>query len=225
VLADGVVGQAGVVCPMPERLIRPLIAARIVAMLQTASAKTAIQAAGAAARGGLQALELSFTTAKTAEALEELRSTLPKMLIGVGKITNAAQAEEAVRDGAQFLSSTHLAEDVLRIARKWNVPYMPGVLTPSEIAHAQRLNCTIFNIFPVKSLGGLAYLASLYAVSPDLQLVVSGEIEPNEVQGYLSAGALAVKLNIFSATALESSDWQMIETEIRQAIALTELLR
>jgi 2-dehydro-3-deoxyphosphogluconate aldolase / (4S)-4-hydroxy-2-oxoglutarate aldolase len=208
---------------MPERLIRPLIAARIVAVLQTVSAKTAIHAAGTAARAGLQALELSFTTAKTAEALEELRATLPKMLIGVGQITNAAQAEEAVRDGAQYLSSTHLAEDVLRIARKWNVPYMPGVLTPNEIAQAQRLNCTIFNVFPVKSLGGLAYLASLYAVTPDLQLVVSGDINPSEVQSYLRAGALAVKLDIFSASALASNDWQSLETEIRQAIALAEV--
>jgi 2-dehydro-3-deoxyphosphogluconate aldolase / (4S)-4-hydroxy-2-oxoglutarate aldolase len=208
---------------MPERLIRPLIAARVVAVLQTSSAKTAINVAEAAARGGLQALELTFTTAKTAEALEQLRETLPQLLLGVGQVANAAQAEEAVRDGAQFLSSNHLAEDVLRIARKWNVPYIPGVLTPNEIAQAQRLNCTIFNLFPVKSLGGINYLASLRAVAPDLQLLVSGDLSAAEVPSYLAAGALAVKLALFSPSAVANGNWEAVTTQTREAIVLAGL--
>jgi 2-dehydro-3-deoxyphosphogluconate aldolase / (4S)-4-hydroxy-2-oxoglutarate aldolase len=205
---------------MPQRLLGLLRQAKVVGVLRASSAEMAVEASLAAARGGLQAIELTFTTPDAAKAIEALHSQLPNLLLGAGSVMNGAQAEAAIRAGASFLVSPHLSEEVLRTARKFAVPYIPGVLTPNEIVWAQSLGCEILKIFPIGSSGGLAYLKDLRGPFPDLKVMVTGGVAPHEVPAYLSAGAAAVGLGsqFFPKVALETGDWTGIEAATRAAL-------
>jgi 2-dehydro-3-deoxyphosphogluconate aldolase / (4S)-4-hydroxy-2-oxoglutarate aldolase len=205
---------------MPERLIAPLRAAQVVGVLRASNAQTATQAALAAVRGGLRAIELTFTTPQAEIALEAVHHAAPQVLLGAGTVMNAAQAESAIRAGAAFLVSPHLSEEVLRISRKHNVPYIPGVLTPNEVAWALGLGCKVLKIFPIGSSGGVGYLKDLRGPFPDLQVMVTGGVAPLEVQAYRQAGALAVGLGsqFFPQVALANADWAAIEQSTQAAL-------
>lgn len=193
----------------------------VVGVLRAPTAESAVQATLAAVRGGLEAIELTFTTPKVADALRELRNILPDTVhLGVGTIVNGNQARDAIAAGATFLVSPHLGEDVLAIAQAAGVPYVPGVLSATEIVRARRLGAEVVKLFPAGSAGGKAYLKDLLGPFPDLQVMVTGGIQPAEVSAYREAGALAVGLgsNLFPKVALQKGDWAEVERATRAAL-------
>ncbi|MBO1437655.1 bifunctional 4-hydroxy-2-oxoglutarate aldolase/2-dehydro-3-deoxy-phosphogluconate aldolase [Meiothermus sp. CFH 77666] len=200
---------------------RVLAQVRVVGVLRAPSVPGAVEAALAAARGGLRAIELTFTTPGVLEAMRELREQLPEgVLLGAGTVMNAQQGRSALEAGAGFLVSPHLGEDLLELAREVGVPYVPGVLTPSEVARAKGLGADVIKLFPVGSCGGVGYLKDLLGPFPNLQILATGGIRPAEVPAYLQAGALAVGLgsNLFPRGALEGGDWAAIEVATRRAL-------
>jgi 2-dehydro-3-deoxyphosphogluconate aldolase / (4S)-4-hydroxy-2-oxoglutarate aldolase len=204
-----------------DSFLQSLSRARIVGILRASSADDAVNAARAAMRAGLGAIELTFTTPKLEQALETLRSELPDgVLLGAGTVLDAAQALLAVESGAQFLVSPHLGEDILELALEWGIPYTPGVLTPTEIVRARRLGASVLKLFPVGSSGGLAYVKDLLGPFPDLELMVTGGVKPEQVGEYLRAGVRAVGLggNLFPKSALEQRDWNAVEQATRRTL-------
>lgn len=202
-------------------MVAALREAKVVGVLRAPTAQAAVEAALAAARGGLRAVELTFTTPGVLEALRELRERLPAVLLGAGTVLGAREAEAAAGAGAAFLVSPHLGEDVLELCRARGVPYVPGVLTPTEVVRARALGAEVVKLFPAGSSGGIPYLKDLLGPFPDLQVMATGGIKPAEVPAYLRAGALAVGLgsNLFPRAALEAGDWAAVETATRQALA------
>lgn len=190
-------------------------------MLRAPSAELALTAVQAAVRGGLRAVEVTFTTPGAETVLRELASTLPEgVLLGAGTVLTGAQAETAVASGAAFLVSPHLGEDVLAVARRYGVPYLPGVLTPTEVVRALSLGAEMVKVFPAGSAGGVAYLKDLLGPLPDLPALVTGGISPKEVPGYIEAGAVAVGLgsNLFPKGALAAGDADAVERATREAL-------
>ncbi len=168
----------------------------VVGVLRGQNAKTALVAAQTALEAGLQAIEITLTTP---EALTIIRSLAANSgdLIGAGTVLTVAQANQAIEAGAKFLVSPHFTKAVLEIARAKNILYIPGVITPNEIASALEFECPILKLFPITRAGGMAYLKDLLGPYPNLQVMVSGGIKSAEVNGYLQAGAAVVGLGDF----------------------------
>lgn len=198
-----------------------LRAALVVGVLRAPSSGAAVMAGLAAVRGGLRAVEVTYTVPGAAAALAALRAQLPEdVLLGAGTVTTPDEAREAVRCGAAFLVSPHLAEDVLREARALGVPYLPGVLTPSEVMRARALGAEVLKLFPAAAVGGPAYLRQLLGPFPALQLMVTGGVAPDQVDAYRRAGALAVGLgsNLFPEEALRAGDWDAVARAARRTL-------
>lgn len=190
-------------------------------VLRAPSAAAAVGVGLAAIRGGLQVLELTFTTPKAPDAIKELRAALPPgVLLGAGTIMSAEDARTAVAAGAAFLVSPHLDEDVLNTACDLRVPYLQGVLTPTEVVRAHRLGAAVVKLFPIRAVGGTTYLKDLRGPLPAVQAMVTGGVVPEEVPAYLAAGALAVGLgsSLFPSAALESDSWDAVQRATRGAL-------
>lgn len=203
-----------------QTLITQLKQAKMVGVLRAPSAEAAVQATLAAVRGGLKAIELTFTTPDVQRALETLRNQLPEdVLLGAGTLTTPEQAALAVQAGAHFLVSPHLGEDILETSYLLGVPYIPGVLTPTEIQRALCLKADVVKLFPIGSSGGVQHLKDLLEPFPHLQAMVTGSVGPKDVKAYLAAGAIAVGVssNLFPIEAIRQENWDSIEGATRAA--------
>ncbi|GEM46302.1 bifunctional 4-hydroxy-2-oxoglutarate aldolase/2-dehydro-3-deoxy-phosphogluconate aldolase [Deinococcus cellulosilyticus] len=195
--------------------------AGVVGVLRASSADRAVHATLAAAKGGLKAIEVTFTTPDAASALQQLREQVPQgFLLGAGTVMDAEQALQATSAGARFLVSPHLGTDVLEVALEHGVPYVPGVITPTEIQRAMRLGVEVVKLFPIGSSGGLGYLKDLLGPFPDLKCMVTGGVGPEDVVQYRTVGALAVGLgsNLFPKVAVETGDAAAVTAATRQAL-------
>ena len=93
---------------------------------------------------------------------------------------------------------------------------MPGVLTPPEVYQAVSAGAEMVKVFPVSAIGGPAYIRALLAPMPDLKLVPTGGVKPENAADYLRAGAVAVGMgsNLAPREALEARDWHAVTTGV-----------
>src|SRR5574344_2350014 len=86
--------------------------------------------------GNVPVAEICFRTPCAAECIKEAVKAFPNDLIGAGTVINAKQCEEAIACGAKFIVSPGLSKSVNEVCKKHNIPYLPGIVTPTEIMEA-----------------------------------------------------------------------------------------
>jgi len=121
----------------------------------------AVPLAEALLAGGLQVMEITFRTAAAAESIRRIRLGVPQMSIGAGTLLTPDNVNQAVDAGAQFGVSPGLNEAVLAAASKNQMPFYPGVLTPTEVDHALQLDCKHLKFFPAEPAGGVKMVKAL----------------------------------------------------------------
>ncbi len=180
--------------PASTEALARLESARAVAVVRARGAAEAVAVAEALCEGGLQAIELTFTTPGAAEALAEARRRLqPHVLLGAGTITNGAQLTAALEAGADFLVSPHVDPVLLEAMLTSGRLALPGVLTPTEVAAALRAGAHAVKLFPAGALG-VAHMRALFGPFPGLRVVPTGGITVAAARTWLDAGAAAVGL-------------------------------
>lgn len=142
-------------------------------------------------RGGIDLLEVTADTPGAIDAVR--RAARAGGPVGAGTIGSATQARAFGEAGAAFLVSPGVMPEVVRVAVELGIPAVPGALSPTEIATAQRAGATAVKLFPA-SLGGPGYLRVLRGPFSDVRFVPTGGIEPADVRSWLDAGATCVGL-------------------------------
>lgn len=173
-----------------EAALATLAAARFVPVVRAPSAELAIAAGLALARGGCQAVEITFTTPGAADAIRALTDAgLPVL---AGTVLDVATAVAALDAGAIALVSPCLVRSVLTCADAREALAIPGALTPTEILAARAAGAEVVKIFPVVSMGGPRYLKLVSDPFPGLQFFPTGGVTLEDAPAYLAAGAVCV---------------------------------
>ena len=105
--------------------------------------------------GDVPIAEICYRTECAPLCLKKAIEEYPDMLIGAGTIINKKQCIEAISFGAKFIVSPGFSDDVYDECTKHNIPYLPGVLTPTEIMHALDKGINVLKFFPAGEFGGL----------------------------------------------------------------------
>ena len=167
--------------------------AAVIAVLRSRTASDAIEVARLLVEAGVTALEITFTIPSADTVLSRLVDELDgRVLVGAGTVLNAALADAALAAGAQFLVSPGMPDDAQALFdRCGSVPFIPGVLTPTELMGAVARGAEAVKVFPA-SLVGPGYLSVLRGPFPDTALIPTGGIDAVQAPAWIAAGALAV---------------------------------
>jgi 2-dehydro-3-deoxyphosphogluconate aldolase/(4S)-4-hydroxy-2-oxoglutarate aldolase len=170
----------------------------------------------------LPIIEITCRTEAAIPALRELREHCPQLLLAAGTVTSATLAREAIASGAQLLVAPNLDETVLAVAGEHDVPLLPGVLTPTEVARARSLGLNMVKLFPASAVGGASYARSLASVFPDLQLVPTGGVDIENLRDYLSVENVAACGGSWLAPLhlLRARRFDEIQLRIAEALAV-----
>jgi 2-dehydro-3-deoxyphosphogluconate aldolase / (4S)-4-hydroxy-2-oxoglutarate aldolase len=153
----------------------------------------AVPLARALLAGGLNVMEITFRTAAAAESIRRVRQEVPPMAIGAGTLLTADQVQQAAAAGAQFGVSPGLNEAVLAAANKVQMPFFPGVMTPTEVDRALNLGCKNLKFFPAEPAGGAAMLKALAApfAHTGVKFLPTGGINAAALANYLALPQVA----------------------------------
>ena len=153
----------------------------------------AVPLAEALLAGGLNVMEITFRTAAAAESIQRIRQKVPQMAIGAGTLLSPEQVQQAIDVGAQFGVSPGLNELVLKAAQDRNLPFFPGVMTPTEMDRALNLGWKHLKFFPAEPAGGVAMLKALVGpfAHTGVKFVPTGGINAAKLPDYLAIPQVA----------------------------------
>lgn len=137
-------------------------------------------------KGGLPVAEVCFRTEAARESIEIIVKNYPDALVGAGTVINKEQCEDAIKAGAKFIVSPGLSEEVNEVCIKHNIPYLPGVVTPTEIMKAISLGITTLKFFPASNFGGLKTIKALCSAFPQIKIMPTGGVSEDNVLEFLS---------------------------------------
>ncbi|GAB5561401.1 MAG: bifunctional 4-hydroxy-2-oxoglutarate aldolase/2-dehydro-3-deoxy-phosphogluconate aldolase [Synoicihabitans sp.] len=148
---------------IPDSLMNRIGDAKVVAGFSVERAEDAVPLCRALLEGGISVIELTLRTTAGLAAVKEISTHVPEILLGVGTILTPEQARAVKEAGAHFGVAPGLNRAVVEAAAKVDLPFAPGIATPSELETALSLGCRWVKLFPAESLGGLSYLKAMSA--------------------------------------------------------------
>ena len=174
---------------------------------------TAVPLAEALVSGGVTLLEVTLRTEQGLEAIS-LMKNIPNAIVGAGTVTTPEQMEQAVEAGAQFIVSPGISRDLCETAKRLNVPFAPGVMTPSDIMLGMEFGIELFKFFPAAQAGGIPMLKAFAGPFPNVQFCPTGGITPSTSGDYLALpNVVAVGGSWLSPNDLiQNHDWAAIQT-------------
>ncbi|GAC1466753.1 MAG: bifunctional 4-hydroxy-2-oxoglutarate aldolase/2-dehydro-3-deoxy-phosphogluconate aldolase [Chloroflexota bacterium] len=186
--------------------------AGLIAVVRAERSDHAVSIAGALLKGGVRAIELTFTIPGASEALAEVRSVYgTSVILGAGSIRECSQVDLAVRAGVDFLVTSHLRADVLAAMLDTGLPIAPGVFTPTEVAQALDAGAEAVKLFPA-STAGPRHLRALRGPFPQLRVIPTGGIDRPDLRAWFEAGAMAIGVGseLVPPSSVRTGQWDEI---------------
>lgn len=109
--------------------------------------------------------------------------------IGVSGVTTPGVLTDALASGAHYVTSPVWTPALQRAAG--GAPWLPGALTPTEVAAALDGGATVVQVVPAEALG-IAYPRTLTALLPGACLVATGRLDGALGEEWARAGVRAL---------------------------------
>jgi 2-dehydro-3-deoxyphosphogluconate aldolase/(4S)-4-hydroxy-2-oxoglutarate aldolase len=193
----------------------------VVAVIRLKDPATLRAVVRAMAEGGVRALEITMTVPRAVELIRELAPTLPDgFLLGAGTVTDVATARAVIDAGASFVVGPVFRPDVIAACHERDVAAMPGCFSPTEILAAHECGADIVKVFPATALGP-QFIKDVRAPLPQVKLMPTGGVTPDNAGEWIRAGAVAVGVGsaLLDARAIEGSRWDVITETARRFVA------
>ncbi len=175
---------------MSKHLVLSKIAeTKVVAVIRGSDAEEAIMLSKAAIEGGIQAIELTYTTPQVQKVFEALQDV--DALVGAGSVLDPETARHAILAGAKFIVSPHLNKEVATVCNRYSIPYLPGCMTIREMVTALEAGCDVLKLFPANNFEP-SFIKSVQGPLPNVQIMPTGGINLDNMQDWITAGAFAV---------------------------------
>jgi 2-dehydro-3-deoxyphosphogluconate aldolase / (4S)-4-hydroxy-2-oxoglutarate aldolase len=153
---------------------------------------------------------------------------LPDLLLGIGTIKSAQQATDFAEAGADFLISPLVNPEVAAVAKKHDLLWIPGCMTPTEIYNAQQLGAGLIKLFPANILGP-AFVSAVKELFPGLLMMPTGGVEMSleNIKGWFDAGVTAVGMGskLITKAIIQNKAYDQLYTETLRALQFVQQAR
>ncbi len=199
----------------------------VVPVVALARPDEALPLADGLTAAGLPLAEITFRTAAAVDAIALLRERHPDLLVGAGTVLSVSQADAAIAAGARFVVSPGFDPAVVDHCLERDVPVLPGVVTPTEIAQVLARELHVAKLFPAGPIGGVSYLRAIAGPYPMMRFVPTGGVTADNLAEYLALPSVVACGGTWLAKpdVLARGDAGEIERLARQAVTIVHEIR
>ena len=201
-----------------------LTAAPMVPVMTIEDRRVAVPLARALVAGGLTAVEVTLRTPAALDCIRAIIAEVEGANVGAGTVLNAKQYADSEKAGAKFIVSPGTTESLISASEDSSVPFLPGVITPSEAMTLAEDGFTTLKFFPAEPAGGVAYLRALAAPLPGIRFCPTGSITMKVAPSYLALPNVICVGGTWVAPpdAVAAGDWSRVTALSREAAALKQ---
>ena len=201
----------------------------VVPVIAIDDAKDALPLANALIEGGLPVAEITFRTPAAQDAIAAMISAHPDMHVGAGTVLTQDQIEACHAAGAKFALSPGLDLEILDAAKEKDLPFVPGIMTPTDLQAALKADCTLVKFFPAMAAGGpnmLKNIAAPYAHT-GIGFNPTGGVNLDNLGDWLAIPQVRAVGGTWIASKkdIAEGNWAQITQNARAAVAKVKDLR
>jgi len=165
--------------------------------------------------GGVDIIELTLRTKNVFDVMDNISKNFSQIMIGAGTILSKHQVKRAKQSGALFGLAPGFDPETIEEADKFNLPFIPGVCSPSDIQSALKYDLNLLKFFPAEFFGGIDYLKSISApfVQKKLKFIPLGGISIDSAEEYLNSDLVMAIGGSWIANnyLIKNCDWKEIK--------------
>lgn len=172
-------------CQKINALLLLLQQQTVIPILQIEDLQSAIPLARALVKGGLKTIEVTLRTPNACDAIKAMTQEVPKAVVGAGTVLSTQHYEQAERAGAKFIVSPGFSNQLIDCANNSEIPFLPGVMTPSELMKIRDKGYSYCKFFPANAAGDIAFIQALASPFSEIRFCPTGGITQKNARQWL----------------------------------------
>ncbi|VDG22581.1 bifunctional 4-hydroxy-2-oxoglutarate aldolase/2-dehydro-3-deoxy-phosphogluconate aldolase [Lactiplantibacillus mudanjiangensis] len=175
------------------KILQNIEAAGVIAVVRGNSPEQAFKTSEAAINGGVKGIELTFTVPHADQVIAKLTEQFgdTDAVIGAGTVLDTTTARLAIMAGAQFIVSPTFDPDVAQLCNLYEIPYIPGCMSVTEMQTAMKFGSSLVKMFPGNTLTP-KMIGNVKAPFPQISIMPSGGVSLDNLDEWFAAGATVV---------------------------------
>lgn len=165
----------------------------VVAVIRTENADMAEKTSKACIEGGIPAIEVTFTVPGADKVITSLKAKFSKdqLIVGAGTVLDSETARIAILAGAEYIVSPGFDLDTVKLCNRYQIPYMAGCMTITEMIKAMEAGADVIKLFPGDAFGP-SMVKNIKAPLPQVPIMPTGGVSLENVEEWIKNGCIAV---------------------------------
>ena len=191
----------------------------VVAVIRAESEEQAILISKACLDGGVKGIELTFTVPGADRVIRALSEKFGnEMLIGAGTVLDSETARIAILAGANYIISPGFDPETAKLCNRYQIPYMPGCMTITEMLRAMEAGCDIVKLFPGSAFGP-DFVKAIKGPLPQVNIMPTGGVNIDNADQWIKAGCVAVGAGSDLTGPAKTDDYEGVTQLAKQFVA------
>ncbi|WP_214699733.1 MULTISPECIES: bifunctional 4-hydroxy-2-oxoglutarate aldolase/2-dehydro-3-deoxy-phosphogluconate aldolase [unclassified Exiguobacterium] len=194
------------------KVLNNIIDCGVVAVVRADSREKAIKISDACIAGGIKSIEITFTIENAETVITKLHNKYKgddSVVIGAGSVLDATTARIAILAGAKFIVGPCFDKDTAKLCNMYQIPYMPGCMTVTEMKCALEEGVDIVKLFPGNNFGP-NFIKSVKAPLPQVNIMPTGGVNLENVKEWIKSGSIAVGVGGNLVTPADTENYDLI---------------
>lgn len=208
-------------------ILHKLINSGVIAVIRADSKNEALRVADAIVKGGMTGLEITFTIPNAEEVIRELKESYADnegVVVGAGTVLDATTARMAIMAGAEYIVSPSFDQKTAECCNLYQIPYLPGCMTITEMSQALKAGVDIIKLFP-GSVYGPSFVSAVKAPLPQVNIMPTGGVSLENMDQWFANGSVAVGVGGSLLAPAKTGDFDKITNLAQQYVQRLKAIR
>ncbi len=192
----------------------------VVAVVRAENAEQAEKISRACIDGGISAIEVTFTVPGADKVIASLKETFTEeeLVLGAGTVLDSETARIAILAGAQYIVSPCFDLETAKLCNRYQIPYMPGCMTITEVVQAMEAGADIIKVFPGNAFGP-DFIKAIKGPLPQATLMPTGGVSLDNVDQWIKNGCVAVGVGGDLTAGAKTGNYALITETAKSFVA------
>lgn len=202
-----------------EQVITRIRETGLVAVVRAENEDSAVRITEACLKGGVPAIEITFTVPGAHKVIEALASRFDEkeIILGAGTVLDPETARIAILSGAKYVVSPSLNVETVKLCNRYRVACMPGAMTIREVVDCMEAGADIVKVFPGE-LFGPQIIKAIKGPLPQAEIMPTGGVTVENAAEWIKAGAVALGAGGSLTAGAKTGDYDKITETAKRFI-------
>lgn len=201
-------------------ILQKITESGVVSVIRADTHEEATKIVEACVAGGIHAIEITYTIDHADDLIKELVEKYAndaKLVIGAGTVLDVATARSAIVSGADFVVSPGFDKAVAELCNLYQIPYLPGCMTITEITSALKMGVDIIKLFPGTTFGP-DFIKAIHGPLPYVSIMPTGGVDLDNVDQWIKNGCVAVGVGGSLVSPAKTGDFELITQSAKEYV-------